>query len=310
MAALPNGDLLAYWWAGKHESAPDVRVFMSRYSGGAWSPPIAVVERNALGAELGHGIRRLGNPVVWVARDGRVHLFVVATGLGGWAASRVVQLISADQGRNFAPVRMLPLSPLFNTSVLVRNNPLATADGGWLLPLHFELGNKFGKLAAFNSSGTLRWLSRIGSSTQALQPALIRTSGTRMTAVMRSQGGRHKLQSAISDDGGRSWQDQPDSELFNHDSAAAALTLTDGRLVLAHNHLPAFGTPRQALVLSTSGDGRQWVRAIDVRHGVPNEEFSYPSLQQVGSQLHLTYTERRQSIMHKVYDIGSFGELP
>jgi hypothetical protein len=66
IAVLPDGDLLAYWWAGQRESAPDVRVYMSRYSAGLWSSPVAVIEREALGLEIGFGIRRLGNPVPWV----------------------------------------------------------------------------------------------------------------------------------------------------------------------------------------------------------------------------------------------------
>ena len=311
ITALPNGDLLAYWWAGQRESAPDVRVFTSRFSGGQWSPPAVVVEREALGTELGYGVRRLGNPVPWVAQDGSVHLFVVATGLGGWAASRVVQMSSADQGHSFHAVRVLPLSPLFNTSVLVRNNPVATVDGGWLLPAYFELGHKFGMLVSFDRAGAPRWLSRIGSSTAALQPALLRTSGLDMVAVMRCFGARQRLLLATSHDGGRNWQDQPETALTNHDSAVAAVRLSDGVFVLAHNDTPSGGgTPRQRLRLSTSVDARQWVQALDVRHGNPDEEFSYPTLQQIGHRLHLTYTDRREAIAHHVYDLVPVEPLP
>jgi len=311
IAALPNGDLLAYWWAGQRESAPDVRIFMSRFSAGQWSAPAAVVERQALGGELGHGVRRLGNPVPWVAHDGRVHLFVVATGLGGWAAARIVQLTSVDQGRRFAAIRVLPLSPLFNTSVLVRNNPVATVDGGWLLPAYFELGNKFGMLVSFDRDGEPRWLSRIGSSTAALQPAIVSTSPTQMVAVMRSHGTPHRLQKATSGDGGRNWQDQPESELLNLGTAAAAVRLTGGAFVLAHNDMPSSaGTARQRLRLSTSIDARRWVRLLDVRSGVPDDEFSYPSMLQVGGQLHLTYTDQREAIAHAVFDILPIPDLP
>ena len=37
--------------------------------------------------------------------------------------------------------------------------------------------------------------------------------------------------------------------------------------------------------------------------GVPGEEFSYPSVLQIGQQLHVTYTDQRRSIAHRVYDI-------
>lgn len=311
IAALPGGDLLAYWWAGQYESAPDVRVYMSRFTAGQWSAPVAVVDREALGAEVGFGIRRIGNPVPWVAPDGRVHLYVVATGLGGWAASRVVHLRSTDQGRSFTAIRVLPLSPLFNTSVLVRNNPVATEDGGWLLPAYFELGHKFGMVVSFDRDGAPRWVSRMGSSTAALQPAIVPTADSRLVAVMRSQDPFERLQVATSRDGGRTWVDEPESVLPNHGTAAAAVRLASGAFVLAHNDIPAVGgTARQRLRLSTSTDARRWDPARVVRVGVPYDEFSYPTLQQVGQQLHVTYTDRRQSIAHDIYDIHLVGPLP
>jgi predicted neuraminidase len=311
IAVLPGGDLLAYWWAGARESAPDVQVYMSRYAAGQWSAPVAVVERKALGAEIGFGIRRLGNPVPWVAPDGRVHLYVVATGLGGWAASRVVHLTSSDEGREFSAVRVLPLSPLFNTSVLVRNNAVATADGGWLLPAYFELGHKFGMVVSFDRDGVPRWLSRIGGSTSSLQPAIVPMNERKLVAMLRSHDPLERLQVATSRDGGRTWTDEPESVLPNHGTAAAALRLTGGAFVLAHNETPvAGGTSRQRLRLSTSLDAREWSPAREVRIGVPSEEFSYPTLQQVGQQLHLTYTDRRLAIAHDVYDIHFVGPLP
>jgi predicted neuraminidase len=304
ITVLPGGDLLAYWWAGQRESAPDVQVYMSRLSGGQWSAPVSVVDREMLGRQIGFGVRRIGNPVPWIAPDGRVHLYVVATGLGGWAASRVVQLVSTDQGRHFAATRVLPMSPLFNTSVLVRNNPVATEDGGWLLPAYFELGNKYGMVLSFDAAGAPRWLARMGKSTSSLQPALVSTSGLNMVAMMRCGGEQQRLRVATSGDGGRTWEDQPDSHLANHGTAAAALRLGDGAYVLAHNDLPIQGgTSRQRLRLSTSGDARDWVSAGDARLGLPMEEYSYPTLLQVGNQLHMTYTDRRQGIAHDVYDI-------
>jgi len=132
-----------------------------------------VVERESLGRALHFGVRRIGNAVPWVAPDGRVHLYVTATGLGGWAASRLVQMISSDSGETFLPQRVLPITPLFNTSVLVRTNPVALSDGGWLLPAYFELGNKYPLSLSFDRNGELRRVGRIGKSVSSLQPALV-----------------------------------------------------------------------------------------------------------------------------------------
>ena len=135
LATLPGDRMLAFWWAGSRESGPDVKVYASRWHNGAWSQAWEVASRASLGRALGFGVRRIGNPVAWTDRDSRIHLYVVATGLGGWAASRVAHMVSSDHGASFEVKRVLPMSPLFNTSVLVRTNPVGTADGGWWLPV-------------------------------------------------------------------------------------------------------------------------------------------------------------------------------
>ncbi|MBC7955907.1 MAG: hypothetical protein H7Y33_08570, partial [Cytophagales bacterium] len=48
LAALPSGELLACWWAGQRESAPDVRLYMARWRDGRWSEPRVMVDRGTL----------------------------------------------------------------------------------------------------------------------------------------------------------------------------------------------------------------------------------------------------------------------
>jgi predicted neuraminidase len=304
LAALPNGELLACWWAGQRESAPDVQVYIARWRDGRWGPARSIVDRDSLGRALQFGVRRIGNPVLWVSNDGRVHLYMVATGLGGWAAGRVVHLVSRDAGHSFSVRRLLPLTPLFNTSVLVRTRPVGVADGGWLLPAYFEFGTKYPMVMSFGPGGELRWVQRIGDSRTTLQPALLPLSGTELRAVMRDIGPQRRVQQAVSHDAGLSWQDLPASTLANHDNSLAGLQLASGGYVLLHNEaVPAGGSPRQWLRLSTSRDAKTWLPGPDVRKGVDNDEFSYPSLVQIGHQLHVTYTQQRRAIAHHVYDI-------
>ena len=82
--------MMAFWFAGTRESAADVSIVASRLdrSTREWSPAFTVVDREQAGRSLGVRLRRLGNPVGWADVQGRLHLFVVGTGLGGWAASR------------------------------------------------------------------------------------------------------------------------------------------------------------------------------------------------------------------------------
>jgi predicted neuraminidase len=304
LAALPNGELLACWWAGQRESAPDVKLYTALWRDGRWSEARAIVDRQALGRALHMGVRRIGNPVLWVAPDGRVHLYLVATGLGGWAAGRVAQMVSDDSGKSFQARRLLPLTPLWNTSVLVRTRPVGLADGGWLLPAYFELGHKYPMVISFDAQGEPRWVQRIGESVTALQPALLPLSGTELRAVMRDIGPQRRVQQAQSLDGGLSWQDVPAAAVLNQDSSVAALQLAGGGYVLLHNDIPPDGgSPRQWLRLSTSANGKNWVPGPDMQRGISGDEFSYPSLVQMGQQLHVTYTQQRSAIAHRVYDI-------
>ncbi|MEJ7805975.1 MAG: sialidase family protein [Telluria sp.] len=304
LAALPGDAMIAFWWAGSRESGPDVKVYSSRFAGGKWGPSREVASRDSLGAALGFGIRRIGNPVAWTDRNGKVHLYVVATGLGGWAASRVVHLVSSDLGGVFDVVRVLPVSPMFNTSVLIRTTPVALADGGWWLPVYFELGIKYPMLMAFDDKGNPSWLARIGSRITTLQPAVVATSPTEAHAWMRDASDERKVQHAVSRDAGASWEDQPPLEMANHSSSVAAHRLTRGGMLMLNNYVKKGGSARNILRLSLSNDARSWKHMLDVVQGTTDEEFSYPALQQVGNELHITYTSRRQAIAHHVYRIN------
>lgn len=308
MAPLSDGRMIAFWWAGSRESGPDVKVYASRWAEGKWSQPWKVASRDSLGSALGFGVRRIGNPVAWTSADGKINLFVVATGLGGWAAARVVQLVSSDSGDSFTVKRLLPMSPLFNTSVLVRTAPVPLANGAWGLPLYFELGIKYPLMLAFDAHGDPNWLSRIGTGMTALQPAIVPVSDSEVHAWMRDASDEQRVQYAHSRDGGVSWSDMPPLDLPNHSTSLSALRLSNGSIVILHNHVLPGGSSRNMLRLSIAKDARTWTQVMDVAHGKAGEEFSYPDLRQIGNQLHITYTSRREAIAHHIIDL-EFGGL-
>lgn len=308
LAQLPHGDLMAFWWAGSRESGPDVKVYASRWSNGQWSDNWVVASRESLGAALGHGVRRIGNPVAWTAADGTVHLYVVATGLGGWAASRVVQLQSHDEGRSFKVRRVLPMSPVFNTSVLVRSTPVGLADGGWWLPVYFEIGHKYPMLVSFDANGDPQRLTRIGARTRSLQPTLVPVSPTEIRAWMRDANKDHSVvQQAVSHDNGATWQDLGPTSIRNLGTSLAVLRLDSGSLLMLRNQGTNRKTARSTLSLSisTDGKGEVWTPLTDIISGQEGDEFSYPTMFQVGDELHITYTHQRQAIAHhrlKIHD--------
>jgi predicted neuraminidase len=309
LTPLPGGRMAAFWWAGSRESGPDVKVYASHWTDGKWAQPWEVASRDTLAAALGYGVRRVGNPVAWASADGRINLFVVATGLGGWAASRVVQLVSTDLGKNFTVKRLLPMSPLFNTSMLVRSTPVGLADGGWLLPAYFEMGIKYPLMLAFDQSGDPRWISRIGSRISALQPTIVPVSSSEVHAWMRDSSEEQRVQHARSSDGGVNWDDLPPLDLPNQSTSLSALRLSNGSIALLHNHVLPGGSDRNVLRLSITDDGRNWSRVIDIAQGSAGEEYSYPDLHQIGNELHITYTSRREAIAHHVIDLDFEGRI-
>ena len=315
-----SGELIAVWWAGSRESGPDVRVYLSTLGASGWSEPRAIADRARLAQALGFAVRRIGNAVLHPARDGRLHLFVVATGLGGWAAARVVHLVAADTRADFVVQRVLPLTPLANTSVLVRAQTLERAAGGWWLPAYFELGLKQPWLLGFDANGRFESIVRVGRATTSLQPTLLPLRDGALLAFMRDHGPERRIQWAESTDAGRHWVDRPPLPIGNHDTAVAALTLFDpsassdprGRTVighlLAHNDTSTPGdTPRSVLRLQVSADGRQWTPGPVIQRAEPGAEFSYPNLLQVGRKVHAVYTHRREGIGHVVFEIESPG---
>ena len=60
ICALPSGDLLAVWYGGTREGAPDVALFTSRLSAGGaqWSAPVHTVDRALAQDELDRMIKK------------------------------------------------------------------------------------------------------------------------------------------------------------------------------------------------------------------------------------------------------------
>ena len=293
--------LMAFWFAGSRESGPDVQIAASQFERATqtWSEARYVVRRNQGGRQsTGAGVRRLGNPVAWLDARGRIHLFVVATGLGGWAAGRILHLRQVDAGQDFSTLafeamRVLPLSWVWNTSFLVRTTPLPLTDGGMVLPAYFELGVKYPVALRFDAEGEFQGMVRISGRTHLLQPTLLMRSQTDWLALMRDSNVDNKIKVAQTHNGGRNWRDLPDLPLHNPDAAIAGLTLAPGRMVLAHNALP---NSRAVLDLSTSSNGLDWTRQIGLAQGGDRAEFSYPSLAWADDSLWVSYTDHRRAI--------------
>jgi predicted neuraminidase len=292
--------LSLFWFSGERESGPLVQIAATQWDRAtqAWLPPRFVVNRQQMGALLGYGLRRLGNPVAWMDAQGRMHLFVVATGWGGWAASRVLHLQQSSASQDlaelaFAPVRVLPLSWLWNTSFLVRNAVLPLQDGGAVLPVHFELGLKYPAAVRLDANGNFLGLTRMSHLTYMLQPTLLPQSPTQWVALMRDERHGGKVTAVRTDDGGTHWADLPDLPLGNPDSAIAGYALGPQQMLLAHNPTPE---GRAKLDLSRSTDGLQWTPQHTLAQGRGEAEFSYPAMAWADGALWISYTVDRATL--------------
>lgn len=292
--------LLAFWFAGSRESAPDIGIAASAFDrrDQSWVNARFVVNRYQLGQVLGFGVRRLGNPVAWLDSERRLHLFVVATGLGGWAASRVLHLRQKSSGSNFIdldfePLRVLPLSWFWNTSFLVRTAPLQLQDGGMVLPVHFELGIKYPVSLRFDAKGEFLGMVRMSERTHLLQPTLVMQDERQWLALMRDQRSDGHVGVAQTMDGGQHWKDLPDLSLVNPDASVAGLGLSPGFMVLAYN---GTANSRAQLDLSQSADGKDWSLLQSLAHGNGTDEYSYPALAWAEDSLWVSYTDQRKRI--------------
>ncbi len=301
--------LMAFWFAGSRESGPDVQIAASSFDRDSqqWRAARFVVNRSELGAQLGFGVRRLGNPVAWLDKQGQIHLFVVATGLGGWAAGRIVHLRQARPDAvlselRFEPVRVLPLSWLWGTSHLVRAMPVALADGGMVLPAYFELGMKYPVALRFDDDGHFLGLVRMSRRGDVLQPSVLVRTPQDWIALARDNSRGKKIKVVQTLNGGQDWIDLPDLPMNNPDASVAALTLGPGHYVMAHNSQPH---DRTVLDLSSSQDGLQWTRLTSLARGTGKDEFSYPSMVWADNSLWVSYSDQRGVIAWTRWRIAS-----
>jgi predicted neuraminidase len=74
---LRGGALLAAWFGGTHERAPDVAIWTARYAKGAWSKPVEVAREKKIPT---------WNPVLFHTKDGRLWLYYKAgPDTGSWS---------------------------------------------------------------------------------------------------------------------------------------------------------------------------------------------------------------------------------
>ncbi len=256
---LTDGRLLTVWFGGSREGASDVNIYGAYFDPATqqWGENQVLASRSSTHQATGRTIRKLGNPVVSQAPDGKLWLFYVSVSVGGWAGSAINASYSTDGGANWTTPARLITSPFANISTLVKGAPVYYRDGSMGLPVYHEFLGKFAELLRLDAEGRVFDKVRISHGTHSLQPVVVAATEDQAVALMRYAGSAPKralLSRTV--DGGQSWPEPHKSQQANPNSALTALRLDDGSLLAAMNDLED-GRHRLGLLRSID-EGESW----------------------------------------------------
>ena len=294
--------LVAAWFAGTREGAPDVCIWSSRQVDGKWSEPVEV----AKGLQADGTSLPCWNPVLfqpslrplWIQLDRPLMLFykIGPSPSKWWGMLRT----SSDEGITWSEAKRLPdgiLGPIKNKPVELQNGniicPASTETDGWRV--HFEISPDKGKTWRSVSPAS-ETAGKDGKPINAIQPSVLTAGLATLIALGRTKEG--KIFRTWSPDNGQSWQPLELTQLPNPNSGTDAVTLKDGRHLLVYNHTSKGRSP---LNVAISKDGVEWSAAL-VLENEPGE-YSYPCVIQTSDGLvHIGYTWHRSKIKHVVLD--------
>lgn len=301
LTRLPDGTLVAAWFAGTREGSDDVVIRCARRdpATNAWSKPRTIAAHPGIPC---------WNPVLVPAADGSLTLFYkVAKQIPDWEgwARR-----SRDGGLSWSEAHRLPAGFLGP----IRARPLTLPDGSLLCGSSTESAGagrpwrvRFERCANLAEVGEpAAWTQAAPAPGEppfnAIQPALVELGDGTIAAYARTREG--VVATTRSADGGRTWSPLTGTALPNPNSGLEAVSLASGRVGLVLNHGPNRLTLDFAIV---SPDGRttESVRQVDA---VAKGEVSYPSARLERSAgrttLQVCYTRGRREIVFREFDLA------
>lgn len=240
VASLPEGGLMAVWFAGSREGAADVQVRGSRYDAqeAEWGEEVVLATRESTESATQKHIRKLGNPVIALAPDNRLWLFYVSVSIGGWAGSAINAMYSDDLGENWSAPKQLITTPFLNISTLVRNAPVFHRDGTIGLPVYHEFLGKFAEYLYISPAGVVVDKTRISRGKHSLQPTIVPMDEHNAVAMLRYAGDtHHKVLASRTEDAGQTWSEPYPVDPANPNSSLAAVATPDHGLLVALNDL-------------------------------------------------------------------------
>ena len=314
LLALPNGDLLCFFFSGTEEGESGISILMSRLNHGSnrWTAPAVLSYRNGWSNQ---------NPVPFRAPDGRLWLFHTSQVAGkGQTTAVIFSLTSDDEGLTWtAPQTLFPQPGSFD------RQPLVIFHKEWLFPVYHSASagivknaqNDYSAVKISKDHGKTWSECRVPGSGGLVQMNIAKLSNGNLAAFFRSRYADWVYKSASDD--GCNWSPPAPTRLPNNNASIQVARLEDGHLVIAFNNAQATKTrgqprtaPRTILSVALSIDGGKtwpWVRDIQAGNEPPkyypaeSPEYSYPSVtQSPDGKIQLTFTFRRETIKYVTFD--------
>jgi predicted neuraminidase len=310
IVALKNGELMAAWFGGTKEGAPDVAIWGSRRVDGKWSAPVELEREKGFPS---------WNPVLFHTKDGRLWLYYkVGPSPSQWAAGRKY---SDDEGKTWSAEERLPAGLLGP----IRAKPLVLDDGTIVSGSSVEAHESWAAWVERSADGGKTW-AKIGPITVSreadaaeppaadpakdapgwaadkgprkyvgiIQPSVISLGGKHLRLYARSRTLASKVVVADSMDNGVTWSQGRFIDVPQNNSGLDVVRLADGRIVMIFNNTTVGRTP---LNLAVSKDGEHFRVFATLEDSVG--QYSYPAIiQGADGSLEMTYTWQRKSIKY------------
>ncbi len=287
---LKDKSLLAAWFGGTAEGAPDVAIWASHRSAQGWSRPDELAREPHVAC---------WNPVLFHTHDGRLWLYYkFGPSPSEWTAAR---RYSSDEGQTWSPIEHLPAGLIGP----VRAKPLVLPDGTIVSGSSIESYHAWAAWIERSTDEGQTW-TRIGPLVPnipppppnerygIIQPSVISLGGTHLRLYARPTEQIGHICVADSHDNGLTWTKPRPLDIPNPNSGIDAVELRDGRVVLIYNNTPSGRTPLN-LAVSTDGEHFHMFSTLESEPG----EYSYPAIIQASTgDLEITYTWNRKSIRH------------
>lgn len=322
---LPNGDLLACWFAGSMEGNADISIALARLNAGesTWTAGKIISDDPT---------RSEQNPSLFLHPNGEIWLMYTAQ--AAWApenrkefnlqyTAEIRRKISRDNGYTWGETETVFSRP----GSFCRQKIQILSSGRWVFgnwicaPDESRCGSDVTVIHISDDNGKNWRTVEVPESAGRVHANLIETEPGKLIALFRSRSADH-IYIAHSEDNGDTWSVPQRTELPNNNASISAVKLKSGSIALAYNAVGFCDDPtrtvwpdqRCPITLAISEDnGKTWPfrRVLEMGEGfvgthndINNGRYEYPVLAEgADGCLHAAYTYRgRQCIKYVCVD--------